>query len=158
VVDGGTGNDLLAGGAGRDTVLGGAGNDRVSGGEGADLLGGGEGNDTLLGDAGADLLFGGIGADLLRGGGGADRFVFNARTEGGDVIADFRPGEGDKVAVLGTAFFYRALASGPAAGSQIGFFFETTTGVLSYFDGFARTPLATLEGVSSMTIDDLVFF
>jgi Ca2+-binding RTX toxin-like protein len=69
------------------------GSDEVHGGSGADTLNGGGGNDTLWGD------------------GGADRFTFEARytvldavgrsmtiTAGDDVVMDFRPSEGDRLA------------------------------------------------------------
>ena len=56
---------------------------------GNDTLSGLSGNDTLTGGLGNDRLTGGAGSDRLTGGAGADGFVFNARSEGGDVITDF---------------------------------------------------------------------
>ena len=73
VIDGGSGNDVLAGGDARDVLDGGPGND--------DLRGGAE-DDTLFGDgpglatdAGADRLDGGPGADVLDCGPGTDADV-----------------------------------------------------------------------------------
>jgi hypothetical protein len=48
IVDGGSGNDVIAGGAGNDILLGGAGNDLLIGGKGADYLDGGAGHDILF--------------------------------------------------------------------------------------------------------------
>lgn len=161
VLDGGAGNDRLDGGGGADTVLGGAGNDRVAGGEGADVLGGGDGRDTLDGGGGADRLFGGPGADVLRGGGGADQFVFVSGAEAGDTIRDFNAAEGDKIVVLRSAFFNSLLTVGETLDpAQLGFFFETSTGRLTYeADGAGPQPgilVATLEGVSSLTQEDIL--
>jgi len=73
VIDGGSGNDVLAGGDARDVLDGGPGDD--------DLRGGAE-DDTLFGDGpglatddGADRLDGGPGADVLDCGPGADAEV-----------------------------------------------------------------------------------
>jgi Ca2+-binding RTX toxin-like protein len=61
-----------------DNMVGSLQTDELSGGRGNDWLDGGAGNDTMAGGAGADTF-------VLRAGGGHD------------VIADFKPSEGDRV-------------------------------------------------------------
>lgn len=95
-LDGEGGHDSLWGQDGRDRLSGGWGNDSLGGGAGDDRLWGGDGNDKLWGDTGSDRLYGNAGNDWLSGGAGADTFVF-ARREGHDTIADFTPGDGDRL-------------------------------------------------------------
>ncbi|HEX8232218.1 MAG TPA: M10 family metallopeptidase C-terminal domain-containing protein [Caulobacteraceae bacterium] len=87
----------LLGAAGKDLLVAAAGDDLLEGGAGGDRLYGGEGRDRTEGGKGADLLVGGAGRDLLTGGHGADVFRFTALTDGGDLIRDFNPAEGDRV-------------------------------------------------------------
>ena len=114
IVHGDAGNDTVRGGQGADTVFGddgddghvngNFGDDSVSGGNGNDTVFGGQGNDTLHGDAGADLLSGDLGNDILYGDAGADRFTI-ASGGGLDWVADFKPGEGDRILLApGTAY------------------------------------------------------
>ncbi|WP_108662939.1 calcium-binding protein [Acuticoccus kandeliae] len=108
-VDSGIGDDTLIGGRaddvflarhGDDRLLGGGGNDILKGGNDADVLIGGAGRDKLFGETGDDTLSGGVGRDRLTGGPGADLFVAE---RGGDVdiVADFNPGEGDRIDLTG---------------------------------------------------------
>ena len=118
IVYGGNGNDTVWGGAGDDQVYGGAGNDTLYGGDNNDTLNGGIGNDTLFGDNGNDTIVGGAGIDVMYGGTGWDTFVFNSASEAPvpppdafglfnwdlskfDTIADFNPGEGDRIDLRG---------------------------------------------------------
>lgn len=95
-VTGGKDGDLLYGDDGNDIVNGNLGNDTVIGGAGADTLRGGQGDDVLTGGDGADYVSGDLGDDTMTGGAGAD--TFRAFVGGGhDVIADFNPGEGDRI-------------------------------------------------------------
>jgi Ca2+-binding RTX toxin-like protein len=71
-IGGRDGNDTLIGGTGRDDLHGAEGDDSLLGGNGADTLYGGEGNDTLFGEDGDDILFGQSGDDTLYGGDGMD--------------------------------------------------------------------------------------
>ena len=107
-VTGFKGDDVLDGGSGDDQLQGGGGDDRLDGGDGDDLLSGDYGNDTLYGGAGFDTLYGFFGEDTLHGGDGwdymhggddADIFVLNTGDSGFDAVADFTPGEGDKIRV-----------------------------------------------------------
>jgi peptidyl-prolyl cis-trans isomerase B (cyclophilin B) len=103
---GGKGNDLISGGEGDDIVSGNTGNDTLQGGVGNDFLRGGRDNDILLGEAGNDVLIGDLGDDTLTGGGNADTFVLlpgNASNAASntDLILDFNPGEGDRIAIAG---------------------------------------------------------
>lgn len=129
------GNDTLAGGAGNDSLLGGAGNDRLTGEAGNDVLTGGSGADVLRGGEGNDVLTGGTGSDTLTGGPGADRFVFASAAEAaGDVITDFRRGQGDRIDLSGIDADVRA------KGNQAFVFigekgFSGTAGELRYKNG-----------------------
>jgi len=91
VLEGKSGNDLIEGFNGDDTLFGNRGNDSLDGGNGADILYGGAGGDRISGGRGDDILVGGSGNDTLSGGSGSDRFVYNAFTEGTDIITDFNP-------------------------------------------------------------------
>ena len=98
-------NNTLVGGSGNDTLNGGGGNDTLNGGDGNDALNGGNGNDALYGGNGNDVLNGMFGIDIMAGGAGNDTFAWNAPTEGGDNITDFK--------ILGTDVFqFNAAAFG----------------------------------------------
>jgi len=103
LISGDTGNNVLRGGLNNDTISGGRDADFIDGNNGNDILTGGNGNDTLQGGlgtdkldggAGNDLIVGGRGRDTLTGGAGRDQFVYNATTDAGDTITDFRVGQG----------------------------------------------------------------
>ncbi|MBR8828957.1 MAG: FG-GAP repeat protein [Gomphosphaeria aponina SAG 52.96 = DSM 107014] len=113
-LDGGTGkdlllgkkdNDLLQGGGEDDTLKGGGGTDQLEGDEGRDLLLGGNKKDILVGGDDRDRLIGGGAKDILTGGAGAaDEFVWNTPEEGGDMIKDFDPSEGDRLRIKASGF------------------------------------------------------
>ena len=119
-IDGGAGgNDWLLGGQGEDVIVAHGGNvilngnlglDTVTGGPGDDIVRGGQGADVLNGGAGADQLLGDLGSDTLTGGAGADLFHF-ALGGGLDQVADFNPGEGDRIQLDG-APAYNVVQSG----------------------------------------------
>lgn len=162
VLIGGRGRDRLEGGGGLDQLDGGDGNDRLFGGADTDILRGGEGNDLLNGGSGRDLLLGGVGNDTLTGGSGADVFMFTARTDGVDVITDFSRAEGDVLRFPLATFFPNGLTTGTEANpTAAGFYFNTSTGMLSYDpDGIgaqARVDLVELRGVTSLSAADFVF-
>ena len=101
---GGKGNDSISGGAGNDIINGNLGDDNLNGDAGNDFLRGGRGNDVVIGGDGNDVLIGDIGSDSLTGGGGTDTFVLvtgeNLELDGSsDIILDFRPGDGDRIAL-----------------------------------------------------------
>jgi Ca2+-binding RTX toxin-like protein len=172
LLTGGSGNDRLKGGSGFDWLEGGSGNDTLDGGSGTDVLYGGAGRDRVLGGTGNDRIHGGAGADTLTGGAGADHFIFTARREsfrfvfdeGGDTITDFRPGQGDKLMFSGFGGTnpFNPLPNGTAARpTEIGFYFNTKTHVLSYDpDGsgtlYERQTVAKLVGVNSLGWDDMI--
>ena len=101
--EGGGGNDVLIGGTGATLLRGNAGNDDAQGSALDDTLFGGNGNDRLVGDAGSDRLVGGSGHDQLEGTSGGDIYAYVAVADSGpgaanrDVVADFFPGEGDRI-------------------------------------------------------------
>jgi len=102
------GSDTICGGDGDDTIFGDIDNiatdassqkDYLCGGSGNDLIFGDEDADKLCGGEGNDTLYGGKGDDTLIGGSGRDYFCLTA-ADGGDVIADFTPGE-DLLVLMG---------------------------------------------------------
>ena len=97
-------NNLLVGLTGNDTLNGGNGNDTLNGGDGNDTLNGGNGNDALSGGNGNDVLNGMFGVDLMAGGAGNDTFAWNAPTEGGDNITDFKVSGTDVLRFNAAAF------------------------------------------------------
>jgi serralysin len=90
--------NALSGGAGSDLLRSGAGDDMLKGGAGADVMLGRADDDRLFGGPGSDWLDGGAGLDRARGGPGADIFAFAPGQER-LVVLDFRPGEGDALAL-----------------------------------------------------------
>ena len=101
---GGKGNDSISAGVGNDIINGNLGDDNLNGDAGNDFLRGGRGNDVLIGGDGNDILVGDIGSDTLTGGAGADTFVLTtgenlALDTASDIIVDFRPGDGDRIAL-----------------------------------------------------------
>lgn len=162
ILIGGRGRDRLEGGAGLDQLYGGDGNDRLYGGSETDILQGGAGNDLLFGGAGRDLLVGGAGRDTMTGGGGADVFLFTSQQEGLDVITDFSREEGDRLRFPMASFLPTTVTSGAGVDpSAFGFYFDTTTGILSFDpDGAgasARVDLVELRGVTTLSAADFVF-
>jgi serralysin len=188
----GGGNDILIGEAGNDTLSGLAGDDVIYAGIDNDILSGGDGNDTLWGEAGNDTLTGGNGAldfliaqdgidrlvfdaglDIGYGGSGADVFVWNAYTQGADIVGDFSHAEGDKLnfdhtafgvaaglnLVLGVNFFSGAGAAPTQATATV--YYDTVTTILWYdADGTgvsARQAITFLSGGNTLTASDIVF-
>lgn len=108
---GGKANDLITGGADNDILIGNQGDDILNGDAGNDFLRGGQGNDTLVGGDGNDILIGDTGNNTLTGGSGADTFVaigvdpatlpFILLLPTSQTIVDFRPQEGDRIALTG---------------------------------------------------------
>ncbi|HEY0834000.1 MAG TPA: M10 family metallopeptidase C-terminal domain-containing protein [Azospirillum sp.] len=98
-LSGGAGADTLSGGDGPDRLLGNLADDQLYGNADADDLHGGQGGDALYGGQGADTLRGGVGDDTLAGGQGADVFLVGGDA-GTTLIADFDPGEGDRLALV----------------------------------------------------------
>ncbi|MEG4506536.1 peptidylprolyl isomerase [Microcoleus sp. F6_B4] len=108
---GGKGNDSISGGAGNDILIGNFADDTLNGDAGNDFLRGGQGNDILIGGDGNDILIGDTGNNTLTGGSGADTFVllgvdpatlpFIILLPTSHTIVDFRPQEGDRIAVTG---------------------------------------------------------
>ena len=59
---------IINGGSGDDILAGGSGNDEINGGAEDDLIYGNAGNDTIFGNDGVDIIVGGLGADTIDGG------------------------------------------------------------------------------------------
>jgi Ca2+-binding RTX toxin-like protein len=156
---GGPGNDLLYG----DTPVGveiyeienrtAGGNDFLDGGKGNDILVGGSGNDRLVGGPGADIFrFDSLYAEPLGAWFGSDH----------DVIADFRSGR-DKLDLRGWGLDGAVLDSDGDGRIGIGDAAVTLVGgnlVLDLGRASGRTApgddTVTLEGVTSLSVDDLV--
>src|SRR4028118_883693 len=108
---GGKGNDSISGGVGNDILIGNFADDILNGDAGNDFLRGGQGNDILIGGDGNDILIGDTGNNTLTGGSGADTFVllgvdpaslpFITLPPTSHTIVDFRPEEGDRIALTG---------------------------------------------------------
>lgn len=69
----------------------------LTGGDGRDIVVGGAGDDHLNGGEGDDVLVGGSGHNILNGGGGTDIFGHSAGAV--DIITDFAPNEGERIAL-----------------------------------------------------------
>ena len=173
----GTGNGLgnqITGNAAANILVGNSGNDVLRGIGGADRLIGGSGHDTLQGGTGNDRLIGGLGRDQLSGGAGNDVFQFMSRSEGGDLISDFRnvAGNNDVFHFSATGF-----GSGLTAGAELSasrfqlrqdnlaqdaddrFVFRTTDKTL-WFDSNGSgsgglTMIADLDASATMTSADI---
>jgi Ca2+-binding RTX toxin-like protein len=152
---GGDGNDQLYGGRDHDVLDGGAGNDLLQASTGNDVLIGGTGQDTLYGGAGADILVGGAGDDMLSGGSEADRFVFTSVDDGFDEIKDFRA---DDVLAIGDALVDFAPGDEAAFVNLVDDGTDTTVQIDpdGAANGTAFTSIAVLDGVTGMTLSDLV--
>jgi len=83
-----------------------------------DILIGTTGDNVLEGGGGNDLLIGSVGADILSGGAGVDTFAISSVSEGGDIIADFSPTDGEKID-LSTLFAAHGLPTDDPVGDGI---------------------------------------
>lgn len=163
-------------GGGALAITGNALANRLEGSGGNDTLNGAGGGDRLLGNWGADRLRGGGGADRLYGGGGNDAFVFTARAEGGDIIADFHNTAGDNdgfrlaaaafgglpTGVLAAGRFVTRLADNLAQDANDRFVFRQSDATL-WFDANGNaagglTMIADLQDSAAVTAADIVLF
>ncbi|MCC3406702.1 MAG: peptidylprolyl isomerase [Microcoleus sp. PH2017_10_PVI_O_A] len=113
LISGGAGNDILSGNFGNDTLNGDAGNDFLRGGVGDDVLNGGDGNDILIGDPGINTLTGGSGADTFVAiGVDPATLPFILLLPTNQTIVDFRPQEGDRIALTGNLADIEFIQSG----------------------------------------------
>jgi hypothetical protein len=101
--------------------------------------------DTIKAREGEERLDGGLGKDTLTGKGSADTFVFSTKLgpTNVDTIKDFKPGQGDVIALdrdifkkvgptLDEAEFYAAAGAVKAHDRSDRIVYDTTTGKLSY--------------------------
>jgi Ca2+-binding RTX toxin-like protein len=114
-------------------------------------------------------IVGGGGGDVLTGGIGSDAFVFNASTEGGDLIKDFQ--SGDQLHFLASAFglpsgtataaAFTSTATDSFTGSEK-FHYNSATGTL-FFDadgtGVVSNPvlMAVLANKYGLSASDITF-
>jgi large repetitive protein len=118
-------------------------------------------NNTIYGNNGNNIIAGGKGNDVLIGGTGTDTFVLNTPNNGIDYISDFAASEKLDISSFGlSTFALRTGAGVTTANAANQFIFNTTNGSL-YFDadgasGNAAVQIATLRGVSSLTIGDFL--
>jgi Ca2+-binding RTX toxin-like protein len=134
---------------------------------GANLLRGLGGGDAISGGQGADTIEGGLCADTLTGGGGADLFLWLRPAEGGDAVAEFRPGE-DRLAFVGAEFGGLApgapgaahFANNAAGGAAAQFVYTRSSGLLEWdADGAgagAAVIIATLSSRPALAAADIV--
>jgi Ca2+-binding RTX toxin-like protein len=118
-------------------------------------------NNTIYGNSGSNMITGGKGNDVLIGGTGIDTFVLNTPNNGIDYISDFAASEKLDISSFGLSTFTLLTGAGvTTANAANQFIFNTTNGSL-YFDadgasGNAAVQIATLRGVSSLTIGDFL--
>ena len=82
MITGGEGDDTIYGSAGDDWISGSGGNDLIIGGTGDDRIADGDGNDEVFAGEGDDLLLAGNGDDIFSGGKGFDTIDFSAAATG----------------------------------------------------------------------------
>lgn len=100
IINGLSGNDVIAAFDGNDKIFGGFGDDYILAGRGDDQVTGGDGNDFLFGEAGNDVLDGGDGDDAMFGGAGADTMTGGFGNDwmyGGNGADTMTGGEGDEI-------------------------------------------------------------
>ncbi len=160
VILGGGGNDTISGRSGNDKLYGQEGNDTLYGATGNDILYGGAGGDRLYGETGRDILTGGAGIDTLTGGGGSDVFRYTDIGDAGDIIADFRTSQSDKIDIsvlLESNGFGGHTASEAVAGGYVEFKQSGADTILRFdHDGAAGSDsaatLLTLQNVKLVSI------
>jgi VCBS repeat-containing protein len=123
-------------------------------------LAGGAGNDVLVGGGAADVLTGNAGNDWLTGGAGSDLFDYDNITDGTDTITDFTSGAGgDALDIRGVLVGYNPATSNPTDFVRLqvdgG---STTVSVNADGTGDDFTPLATLQGVTDLLLNDLILY
>jgi Ca2+-binding RTX toxin-like protein len=138
-----------------------------------DILNGDAHANTLAGGAGNDTLIGGGGSDILIGGTGNDKFVYNAITDGLDIIKDFSAGDeldfshtafgnlaiGGGNTTLDSAHFETVSTGTPVQGTKAGseFVFNTNDHTL-YYDGAGGSyaiAMAKLENGHTLTNSEI---
>jgi Ca2+-binding RTX toxin-like protein len=138
-----------------------------------DILNGEAHANTLAGGAGNDTLIGGGGSDILIGGTGNDKFVYNAITDGLDIIKDFSAGDeldfshtafgnlaiGGGNTTLDSAHFETVNTGNPVQGTKAGseFVFNTNDHTL-YYDGAGGSyaiAMAKLENGHTLTNSEI---
>lgn len=146
------GPESLSGGPGADNLSGDSGDDLLRGGLGNHSLTGGGGNDTLFGGDGNDLVLGRMGEDYLVGGDGNDQFLFEGADRGADTIADFSRGY-DKI-LISSAFGVSSIQIGTVGSLTAGQFGIDDSGRLYFHDGQQEVHIATLLGITTLSLDD----
>jgi Ca2+-binding RTX toxin-like protein len=150
----------ITGTAGADTLTGTFGDDIISGLAGDDALAGGNGKDALSGGDGNDLLDGGPGRDTMSGGSGVDIFKFQPHSLL-DTVSDFTPGAGgDKLNISDLLIGYNPATSVLANFVRVENSTSGSDTILSVdYDGtggvHGMQPVATLQGVTNLLLDDL---
>ena len=149
-------------GQGGDDAIGGTEfNNTLDGGAGSDLLDGEDGNDILKGGLGIDYLSGGNGLDTLEGGSGADMYYFESdkSLDAVDIVKGFSTAEGDSINLSEFLTLFDPLTEALTDFVK----FETVSGntVVSVDQdgtgtGSAFTAIATLQGVTGLTNEDLL--
>lgn len=142
-------------------LYGAGGAETLTGTSGVDNLFGLGGNDVLLGKGGADTLVGGTGSDTMTGGTGADCFVFDSLS-GVDAVTDFVKGAtGDILDIRGVLTGYVAGSSTLADFVQVATEGSNTVVRIDQngaADGAQYVDLVLLQGVTGVTLDELVQF
>ena len=124
-----------------------------------DTITGGTGDDYIYGNAGNDVLYSAGGNDHLYGGPGADTFLFKGATAltGVTTIADFNTGDGDKIDLANVISTYDPLTMAIANFVQLATSgSNTTVSVDTDGSGTSYTQIATIQGVTGLSLSDLI--
>lgn len=168
--DGGdaTGDTLIS----IENLIGSQNGDTFIGNKSNNCLEGRDGDDILSGQNGKDKIIGGVGSDSLTGGGGDDKFIYEATTEGGDIITDFSSGGSggnDRFVFDGAAFgglsrgklaadMFQSSTSDTATTADVRFMYETDTGILRFDDDgsgqHGAIIIATLQPGATLVLSD----
>ena len=155
----------ISGNALNNHMNGSSGADTLHGENGADVLHGRDGADILNGGAGNDVIEGGLGVDKIDGGAGNDLFRYRLENPadlnnlGGDLITGFEAGK-DKIDLYDLFVDFEISVEDVIGYGVLRLEVNNGNTLLQFdkdggADGFVT--LATLQGVTDVTLADLIY-
>ncbi len=123
---------------------------------GNDTLNGGDGDDIIFGQEGDDVISGGNGNDTLYGGSGSDVFLFEALSDGVDIVKDFDASEGDMLDLSSLLTGYDELNDAIAdfvIATEVGGNTIVSIDQSGNAGAGGSVELAVLEGVTGLDLD-----